>query len=72
MSVFANLLNPAGVEALVLPAHVENPQPVHLPLRLLNQAKLWLGEPPGVVPIQLQFFDAQLCDEQLGGLECGG
>lgn len=70
--MFADLLNPAGVEALVHPAHVENPQPVHLPFRLLNQAKLWLGEPPGVVPIQLQFLDAQLCDEKLGGLERDG
>lgn len=70
--MFPNLLNPAGVEALVHPAHVENPQPVHLPLRLLNQAKLWLGEPPGVVSIQLQFLDAQLCDEKLGGLERDG
>lgn len=72
VSVFADLLNPAGVEALVHPAHIENPQPVHLPLRLLNQAKLWLVEAPGVVPVQLQLLDAQLCDEELGGLDGDG
>lgn len=70
--MLANLLNPAGVEALVHPAHVENPQPVHLPLHLLKQAKFRLREPPGVVPVQLQFLDAELCDEELGRLgRCG-
>lgn len=72
VSVFADLLHPAGVEALVHPAGVENPQAEHLPLRLLNQAKLWLGEAPGVVPVQLQLLDAQLCDEELGGLDGDG
>lgn len=71
--MLANLLNSAAVEALVHPGHVENPQPIRLPLRLLEQAKFRLGEPPGVVPIQLQFLDAQLGDEKLGGLRrCGG
>lgn len=70
--VLADLLNPAGVEALVRPAHVGNPQPVHLPLRLLNQAELRLGEAAGVVAVQLQPLDAQLCDEELGGLHGDG
>lgn len=70
--VLANLLNSAAVEALVHPGHVENPQPIRFPLRLLEQAKFRLGEPPGVVPIQLQFLDAQLCDEKLGGLLSSG
>lgn len=71
VSVFANLLNSTGVETLVHPCYIENPQPVNLPLGFLMQTKLWLGEATGVVPIQLHFLYAHLHNEKLGWLEHG-
>lgn len=69
-SVFANLLNSAGVETLVWPCHAVNPQAEHLSFCFLIETKLWLGETAGVVPIQLQFLYAHLGDKKLGGLKC--
>lgn len=68
--MFANLLNSTGVETLVHPCHIENPQPVHLSLRFLIQTKLWLGKATGVVPIQLHFLDAHLRNKKLSRLKC--
>lgn len=67
--VSTNLLNPTSVETLVCPRHIKNPQPEHLSLRFLIQAKLWLRKSPGVVAVQLQFLDAPLHDKELGGLK---
>lgn len=67
--VSTNLLHPTGVETLVCPHRIKNPQPEHLSLRFLIQAKLWLRKSPGVVAVQLQFFDAPLHDKELGGLK---